>query len=158
MSLINYGALERRLYFRLPTNTHYENDHEYVNHVEVCDCTGVTIGNSPHMSIYLRTSTEMRCAADWLRTLWDKPVPLLIKGCSPEFSDESIPDVYDATDLQLDCWMTKGRKPRLHIGSHRPYRGAIILRSREATAALSEGLAELAERFDDPKSDLFKSI
>lgn len=152
--VIHYGSLNRHFYLSLPTATKYE----FVWDCEISDCAGLAIGSGPHSSLYLRTETEMRCAADWLRTLWDNPLPMLLKGISPEFADESVPDVWDATDLELLAWKTKGRKPRLHIGSNHPYRGCVVLQSKEATEAFSDALAKIAELFGDPQSDLFTSI
>lgn len=153
MSLIHYGHLQRSFYLALPTAS----KHEFVWDCEISNCSGLSIGTRRESSLYLRTGTEMRCAADWLRTLWDNPLPLLLKGVSPEFAYESIPDAWDATDLELNCWKTRGLNPKLHIGSTRPYQGAIILHSKEATIAFSEAMAELAELFEDPESNLFVS-
>lgn len=86
MSIINYGHLQRSFYLALPTAS----KHEFVWDCEISNCAGLTIGAHPENQLFLRNSTEMRCASDWLRSLWDNPLPLLLKGVSPEYADESI--------------------------------------------------------------------
>lgn len=146
MSLINYGALTRSLYFSLPSSASDPKASQSIFGVEINDCAGLILGNKAEEAIYLRTPGEMRAMAEWLRTLWFDPRQLLAVGISPEFADESVPNVWDATTLDIECYKSKGRKPKLYLGTIDCHNAAAILFSFEATLGLAKAIDELARQ------------
>lgn len=99
-----------------------------------CDCTGLYLmlrDEDNFSGLHLRTPHEVDGLIDWLRSL---PPPAHLQpgeadqvcvaypGFSPEFQDESIEDVYDATELKISAvWRNDQLKGmHLHLDAHEP--------------------------------------